>query len=146
MLFLRVHSILLISSRSRVPKYIEFFSRFISVPRSLRSSPCELPSVHGSKLEKSETKTKIVLACHALQRPLQKHPLGLLGSGGTGELGGGGEDAVVGSGHAGRTASKSGHSCPCQNCKRWPHAEKDWKRSFVETSLMSPRRPTRSRD
>ena len=34
-------------------------------------------------------------------------------------------DAMVGRGNAGWTASKSGHSCPCQNCLQWPPAEKD---------------------
>ena len=39
--------------------------------------------------------------------------------------------------------SKSGHPCPCQNCSHGPPAEK---RISVESSLISPRRPSRSRD
>ena len=31
---------------------------------------------------------------------------------------------VVGRGNAGWTMSKSGHPCPCQNCSRWPTAQK----------------------
>ena len=44
--------------------------------------------------------------------------------------------------------SKSGHSCPCQNCSWWPPPPqiKDWERISAESFLMSSRRLNQSRD
>ena len=40
-------------------------------------------------------------------------------------------DTVVSRGNGGWTLSKSGHSCPCQNCSQWPPAEKTGRGSPV---------------
>ena len=56
------------------------------------------------------------------------------------------DDAVVGRGNAWWTTAKSGHPCPCQNCSQGASCRKDWKRISTKSSVMSPRRPNRSRD
>ena len=40
-------------------------------------------------------------------------------------------DTVVSRGNGGWTLSKSGHSCPCQNCSQWPLAEKTGRGSLL---------------
>ena len=54
-------------------------------------------------------------------------------------------DAVVGRGNAGRTASKSGHPCPCKNCPQWP-AETTGRGSLLNRPSCPLRGPSRSRD
>ena len=51
-------------------------------------------------------------------------------------------DAAVGSGNAGRTKSKSGHLCPCQNCSQGPPPEK----TGTGSPLSHPSCPNRSWD
>ena len=52
-------------------------------------------------------------------------------------------DAVVGRENAGWTTSKSGHSCPCQNCSQGPPAEETGRGSLPNRPSC---RPNRSKD
>ena len=51
-------------------------------------------------------------------------------------------DAVVGRGNAGRTGSKSGHPCPCQNCSQGPQAEKTGRGSLLKGGMGELREGT----
>ena len=55
----------------------------------------------------------------------------------SGHLGGEG-DAMVSRGNAGLTTSKSGHSCPCQNCSQGTPAEKIGRWSLLNRPLCPP--------
>ena len=50
-------------------------------------------------------------------------------------------DTVVGRRNAGWTTSKSGHSCPCQNCPKWPSAENNGRESLLNRLSCSPDDP-----
>ena len=47
-------------------------------------------------------------------------------------------DAVFSRGNAGWTTSKSGHTCPCQNCLQWLPAEKAGRGSLLNHPLHLP--------
>ena len=50
-------------------------------------------------------------------------------------------DAVVGRGNAGRTKSRSGHPCPCQNCLQGPPAERTGRGSLLNRPSCPPPLP-----
>ena len=51
-------------------------------------------------------------------------------------------DAVVGRGNGEWSTSKSGHPCQCQNCSRWPSAEKTGRGSLLNCLSCPPNDPT----
>ena len=55
-------------------------------------------------------------------------------------------DAVVSRGNAGWTTSKSGHSCPCQNCLQGPPEEKAGRGSLLSLLSSPPTTQSMPRD
>ena len=51
------------------------------------------------------------------------------------------DDTVISRRNAGWTTSRSGHLCPCQNCSRWPPAEKTGRGSLLNCPLFPPDDP-----
>ena len=84
-----------------------------------------------------ETETCMVRACHTPRQPLQ-HPSFRT----SWRLG----NAVFGRGNAGVDNIKEWTSLPIPELPTRAWCRKDWKRIAAESSLMSPRRPSRSRE
>ena len=51
-------------------------------------------------------------------------------------------NAVVSTGNAKWTTSKTGYQCPCRNCSQWPPTEKTGRRSLLNHPSCPPDDPT----